>query len=265
MQIILIDASYFIFYRIYALHIWWKNAKPGVPLENAYLNTEFVEKFKSTFKEKITEIKKKLKMKEAKIIVGKDCPRDKIWRNKLIEGYKGNRNDEKNKTDQVGEFFSLAFKESLFIEGGVDEILEYDGLEADDCIALYTKKLLEKMEAIEIKIITSDHDYIQLANEKVELFNLKYKNLLESKSSSGDPKRDLFDKILLGDKSDNICGVFKKCGKKTLDMLYENEEELKKKLCKEGGEEILERNKKLIMFENIPLEYQEGFYNKYNI
>lgn len=55
---ILIDASYFIFYRVFALYIWWKNAKPEDVLENPYNNEEFVEKFKETFKSKINEIKK---------------------------------------------------------------------------------------------------------------------------------------------------------------------------------------------------------------
>ena len=63
---ILIDASYFIFYRVFALHVWWKNARPHEELVNPYDNEEFVEKFKSTFKSKIDEIKKKIKNKTCK-------------------------------------------------------------------------------------------------------------------------------------------------------------------------------------------------------
>ena len=43
---ILIDGSYFIFYRVFALHIWWRNAKPEIKLENPFQNEEFVEKYK---------------------------------------------------------------------------------------------------------------------------------------------------------------------------------------------------------------------------
>ena len=53
---ILIDGSYFVFYRVFALQIWWKNAKPDIPLENPFTNEEFVEKFKSTFTSKIIEL-----------------------------------------------------------------------------------------------------------------------------------------------------------------------------------------------------------------
>ena len=41
---ILIDTSYFIFYRYYALINWWKCARPDDPLGNPIENQEFVEK-----------------------------------------------------------------------------------------------------------------------------------------------------------------------------------------------------------------------------
>ena len=77
---ILIDGSYFIFYRFYALLAWWKLAKPDENMENPAENPEFVEKFKKTFKDKIAEIPKKLKLKDYKTLVALDCPRKEIWR-----------------------------------------------------------------------------------------------------------------------------------------------------------------------------------------
>ena len=56
---IMIDLSYFIFYRYYALMGWWKLAKPDDILGNPIENEEFVEKFKKTFVDKINEIPKK--------------------------------------------------------------------------------------------------------------------------------------------------------------------------------------------------------------
>ena len=55
---ILIDGSYFIFYRVFALQVWWKNAKPDQPLIDPFYNEEFVEKYIHTFNTKIQEIKK---------------------------------------------------------------------------------------------------------------------------------------------------------------------------------------------------------------
>ena len=75
------------------------------------------------------------------------------------------------------------------------------------------------------------------------------------------PKRDLFYKIVLGDKSDNILPVFTKCGKKTVEKCYDNEEFFLSKLKQEDKEEVFEINKKLICFDLIPSELVELFYN----
>ena len=65
---ILIDGSYFVFYRVFALLIWWKNARPDIPLKSPFTNEEFVEKFKSTFTAKIIELQNKFKIKDAIIL-----------------------------------------------------------------------------------------------------------------------------------------------------------------------------------------------------
>lgn len=258
---ILIDASYFIFYRVFALHVWWKNAHPHEELVNPYENEEFVEKFKNTFKSKIEEIKKKLKIKDAKIIIGKDCPQHQIWRMALHPSYKGGRNKEKNKEANVSSFFNLVYKEQLFEQAGVDIIVQLDKLEADDCLALTARHLYNKYEDAQIYIITSDHDYIQLSNDRIHLYNLKFKSLLESKAYTGEPKRDLFYKIVLGDKSDNIPGVFDKCGKKTVEKCFEDPKFFETKLNKENKNLDYQRNLQLINFDYIPSILVEIFYN----
>ena len=55
MNHIYIDASYFIFYRVFALCVWWRNAKKDEPLIEPALNDEFLEKFCSTFVDKIKD------------------------------------------------------------------------------------------------------------------------------------------------------------------------------------------------------------------
>ena len=260
MNYILIDASYFIFYRVYALHIWWKNARPHEELVNPYTNDEFVEKFRTTFTSKISEIKKKLKLKNTKIIVGKDCPQQQIWRMALHPSYKGGRNEEKNKQANIASFFQLVNNEQLFEKSGVDLIVQLDKLEADDCLALTAKYLYNEYLESQIYIITSDHDYIQLSNDRIHLYNLKYKSLLDSKTYSGDPKRELFYKIVLGDKSDNIPSIFNKCGKKTVEKCFDDINFFKEKLIKENKLLEYERNNQLINFECIPVNLTEVFY-----
>ena len=265
MNYILIDGSYYIFYRFYALKAWWKlqNNQIDENLNNGETETKlcnidiFVEKFKKTFISKIKEIKKKLKINNnCTIIVGLDCPRKEIWRNELYNNYKSNR----NKTNQVieKEFFKMVFDEKLFEKSNVDYIFNYPTLEADDCLAITTKYLLNKSNNSNIWIITSDADYLQLASDNVHLYDLKFKNL--SLKSFGNPECDKFCKIVMGDKSDNIPSVFPKCGKKTALKYYNNKELFNKKLNeKEDYINNYNLNKILVDFDEIPEHLVNSF------
>ena len=261
MNIILIDISYYIFYRYYALHSWWKLAKPDEELVVPFENEEFVEKFKKTFVEKINEIPKKLKIhKESfKFIVGKDCPRNTIWRHSLIKKNSEMKEYKENRiyddTFMGGPFFKLGLE---LVQTMKIPILSYETFEADDCIAISTKYLKQNPEH-NIYIIANDMDYLQLHDKNVKIFDLKYKNLAENKKWSGDPKKDLFCKIVMGDKSDNINSIFKKCGIKTALKYYEDEKLFQDKLEQENVKELYEINKKLIDFNEIPQELQEKF------
>ena len=253
---ILIDMSYFIFYRYFALVRWWKHAKPDNPLDLTKIgeNKEFVEKFEKTFQDKIKEVPKKLKLKRVKYMIGKDCGREKIWRNDICGFYKANRvNDDEF---MVGIFFEKAYK---ILEKEKMAILYHPKLEADDCIALTTKYLLSKNENNFIYIIANDMDYLQLIQEKVMIINLKYKNLAENKNWSGNGEKDLFCKIVMGDKSDNIPSIFEKCGPKTALKCYEDKEYFKRKLENEEISSHFLKNKRLIDFNEIPEELKIEF------
>jgi 5'-3' exonuclease len=264
MNIILIDISYYIFYRYYAVHSWWKLAKPDEELTIPYENEEFVEKFKKTFVEKINEIPKKLKIhKEAfKILAGKDCPRNTIWRHNLIKKDSDMKKYKENRiyddTFMGGPFFKLGLE---LVEAMKIPILSYEIFEADDCIAISTKYLKQNPE-FNIYIIANDMDYLQLHDSNVKIYDLKYKNLAENKKWSGDPKKDLFCKIVMGDKSDNINSIFKKCGIKTALKYYEDEKLFQEKLTQDNSRELYEINKKLIDFNEIPQKLQEKFLSK---
>ena len=262
---ILIDGSYFVFYRVFALQIWWKNAKRDEELTNPFLNTEFREKYIDTFLSKIDEIKKKLKLTDATVIVGKDCPQSQIWRKSIYPEYKNGRNQEKNNQSNIADFFKMTYEFDLFKKAGADHIVQLDKLEADDCLALTAKYLCNKYDDANITIITSDHDYIKLARDNITLMNLKYKSLLESKAYSGDPKRDLFYKIVLGDKSDNIKGLFEKCGKKTAEKYFDNDELFQCKLQSENKQAAYDHNKQLVDFNEIPKILAEIFYNEIDL
>ena len=282
--ILLIDSSYFIFYRIHALLTWWKLANPESSQENILTIPEFQEKFKLSFSKKIKELIKRLQLEKYKIIIAKDCPRKMIWRNdyfKLLhhidsilpeelldfpnnkdillqkysvesnEQYKGNRNNTLN----VKPIFNLVWQEKLFELAGANIIVQHEYLEADDCIALLVKKYNQERL---MTIITSDHDYLQLISKNINIYTLKYKPLI-----SDDAKKSLFIKCICGDKSDNIKGLFKRCGKKTAERYYENPELFQTKLVENNVSQRYLLNQYLIDFNFIPLQYQNEFYNSY--
>ena len=258
---ILIDGSYFCFYRYYAIHNWFKLARKEVKLDDPFKNDEFREKFRKTFVDKMKEIPKRLKIDKPIVIVGKDCSRTDIWRNELFDQYKATR--VYDDTFMGGPFFKMAHnpEDNLFVKGSAQAILYHPKLEADDCIAITAKHILEKYPDAHVTIITSDTDYLQLIEPRVDLFTLKFKRVnTEKNSTPGNPERDLFCKIVTGDKTDNIPSVFKKCGIKTAQKMYDEPEYFEKKIKEtDGAHEIYERNRTLIDFNRIPEELVNEF------
>jgi len=253
---IFVDGSYYCFHRYYSIIRWRKSAHPEESNDDPLQNPEFVEKYRKTFVDNIKSLPKSLGLHKDKIppimLVGKDCPREKIWRNSLQENYKGNRKNGPEDGFMGGPFFKMAWNDELFQQGGVKAVLSHPQLEADDCIALSVKYLLGKYENIRIYIITSDKDYLQLIEPRVQIFDLGFKNIGLQKSSNGDAKSDLFCKIVMGDVSDNIPSVLKKCGPKTALKCYQDPEYFNERMKKENASEKFAVNQKMIDFNFIP-------------
>lgn len=258
MKFILIDGSYFIYYRYYSLKNWWKNAKRVTETNIPFDNERFVEKYRTTFIKKISELKNIYSPHEkAIILIGKDCPSKDIWRREIFPEYKHGRKTDDN---GVGLSFKLTYNENLFTEGGANAILSDPALEADDCIAITSKHISHTYPNSKIHIITSDMDYLQLSNDNTYIYNLQGKPLTDSKQSFNDPQKDLFCKIVSGDKSDNIKSVFERCGPKTAEKYYENQVLFQDKLNKDpAAKERYERNQHIIDFNYIPKALEERF------
>ena len=75
------------------------------------------------------------------------------------------------------------------------------------------------------------------------------------------------NKIISGDKSDNISPVFKKCNHSTILKYYNDKTLFEEQLRLQGCEEIYKRNKKLVDFNEIPedlvLEFMTNITNLY--
>ncbi len=258
---IFIDGSYFCFYRYHSLLTWWKNAYPEIILDDPFLNEQFVAKFKKTFVDHVQNLRKNLGIpKDVKptIIVGRDCKRENIWRNELFPKYKATRANGKEDGFMGGPFFKMVYQENLFIDG---TILSHPKLEADDCIALSVKHVLQKYSCCDVYIITSDKDYLQLAEPRVHIYNLGFKKITDQKSSTGSAECDLFCKIVMGDISDNIPSVFPKCGPKTALKYYDNKAEFQKRLMSDDA--FISQyniNKKIVDFDEIPVELKNELF-----
>lgn len=261
-EILFVDGSYYTFFRYFALIQWYQHKNKMKDLETTDGCIEFTNKFRDLFAKKLKEIIKKLKLKNPLIVVALDCPRNQIWRKELFPQYKQHRHDvigEQQYTET--NLFKLMRNEQLFKIAGAHLMIKHPCLEADDCIALFLKQIrTSTSQQIPVTIITSDHDYLQLADSYTKIYNLKYKNLTDSPMSFKDKHKDLFCKIVMGDKSDGIPGVFKKCGIKTAEKLYENQSLFQERLNKENAYHLFEFNKSLIDFNMIPTEYIQSLY-----
>ena len=264
---ILIDGSYLIFYRYYALTKWWSIAKKDIPLfniENNTLHVEFYEKFKKVFLECIKNIKKGLKLhkKNCKVILALDCSRDKIWRQEIYNDYKGLRVNQEN--DNIGNIFKFVYGNNLLEELKPDAILKHDKLEADDIISILKSEITNKynIDMYSITIITGDHDYLQLIDSNTSIYDLKFKNLTDKKGVFSDPHKNLFYKIVLGDKSDNIKALFKRCTKQQVEDYYIDRKKFNDRLNQEKSTEQYRLNTTLIDFNCIPKMLRDDFIEK---
>lgn len=252
---LIIDGSYYCFYRYHALKQWWGFARKDICPEAE--SDEFLEKFREVFVKKLLELPKTLKIDKPTIILGKDCPRKDIWRMELFPDYKGSRTSDNNPL--LKQCFQMVYQENLFQQGGIIKTLYHPRLEADDVIALHTKHLRETKPDAFIHIVTSDTDYIQLLQDNVELYTLNKKLLRNSKGFDGNVEKYLFCKCIMGDKSDNIPSAFPKCGQKTAEKCWNQPDFLKEKLKESLVQQQYELNRTLIEFKNIPTTYASTY------
>ena len=268
MNYILIDTSYLIFYRYFALLQWWRVAHPEDELGDPGENPEFCKKFVKQIFESVENIKRSLKLHtnsrqrhDVKVLFARDCPRKTIWRNAYFTEYKATR--EKDDDFMGGQFFKMVYKDKLLEKTTANLILYENYMEADDIIAVTTNYIKDNHEGdYKIYIIANDMDYLQLWDKNCEIVNLQGKYLVEKKNSYRDGDKNLFVKIVLGDKSDNIPPIFNKCSVKDAEYYYENIDEFQQRVDKENCNERLLLNNIIIDFDEIPEELQKKIENK---
>jgi len=258
LPVVLIDTSYFIFYRYFSSVKWYQFRKKDIDFSTIDQDDDFMKAFLKHTYDDLKKLCKTWKTNLSQFIFCCDCSRENIWRNEFTTNYKKNR--VPNPCFNANIFFRFY---QYLEENEKDwkiQLLNIQKLEADDIAYLTKTALIEHGWDQPIIIITNDNDYLQLLDCQTRVFNMNGKGNDLSKRSCGEPKKDLLIKLIMGDKSDNILAIHSGIGPKTAMKLASlSEEELEQYLVEKNCKEVYERNKLLVDFHQIPKEYVELF------
>lgn len=143
-----------------------------------------------------------------KVVVAWDSSRSE-WRKKIFPEYKGNRNydrtpEEKEKFDGLWKQIELVHE--LLPSLGVYSV-RVPGNECDDVISYICQKYKDENKVI----ISSDKDFFQLIDNNTSIYNLYKDKIISEVNFYDEYKINLSAymgyKALIGDPSDNICGI----------------------------------------------------------
>jgi hypothetical protein len=133
------------------------------------------------------------------------CDNRKYWRKEFFPFYKASRkkNREKSDLDWHLIFDMLAKFKSELKENFPYKVIDVDGAEADDIIGTLVPRYAPSEK---ILILSSDGDFLQLQQygDNVKQYNPAQKKFIKSEN----PKLELKEKIIRGDKGDGIPNMF---------------------------------------------------------
>ena len=113
-NLLIVDLSYFLFYRFFATRVWFSKAHPEIPTPDDFdfsSNVIFMEKIEKLIMDNIASYLRKFKVLSSNIHLVKDCPRTDIWRTYLYPEYKKNREEHYTKTNfQGGKVFKKCYQ-----------------------------------------------------------------------------------------------------------------------------------------------------------
>jgi len=143
----------------------------------------------------------KFKSKYPDVVIAIDDGTKTYWRKKEAWYYKYSRKEGRESSgydcDTIFEAMTTVKNELKTIFPLI--VIGIPGFEADDIISVVCKTY---GVAIPVLIISSDGDFTQLHNKNVKQYSPMQKKYVKPKN--GSPKRDLFFKVVKGDKKDGI-------------------------------------------------------------
>jgi 5'-3' exonuclease len=234
LPVILVDTSYWLYYRYFALRTWYKKAFPdptrdtNFDMEHNWLDdTIFMNKYRKLFIDNIKTLVRKYKTVMTNVVFCIDCSYKDIWRNSLTTDYKATRPESLRKKGfnsfNVFSYMKKDYLPELQVQYGV-KILYHSKCEADDVIGHFAPYLIHRGIPV-VYIIANDNDYMQICNSRIKMIkgniSLGVVPSVDNDFSSGE--KYLIRKILLGDVSDNIraCSVNKLLLEKNIGNIVE--------------------------------------------
>jgi len=233
----------------------------------------------------LLSIKAKYKAKFGnEIVFAVDNKTKPYWRKSVNPYYKGTRKEsrEKSKYDWSYIFDCMSTVKAELIENFPYKVIEVEGAEADDVIAVLLRYVQENRKVREgliespepFLIVSADGDYVQLHKfEGVEQYSPKKGSLITVKSVK-EVNESLLTKIIKGDAGDGICNILSAPNclvdkirqkavstEKFLNPLLENSDH---SWLTEEQQERMRINRILIDFDYIPQDIRDGIVEAYN-
>ena len=253
-RFLIIDGSYYVFHRFFAVVNWYQLHNPLKVFEAdaVFSDEEFMGKYNRLFGENVMRLMKRHRISSKDdVLFVEDCPRQQIWRNASFDEYKKSR-----KPSTINPHMFHHSLRTLAPELGV-RVLAYPEAEADDVAYVVSTHLASAGHMV--TVITNDNDYLQMIEEgKIEVYNLPGSDL-SSRMKDMTPADYLKYKILVGDKSDNIPSAIPKVGPKRALDLVRDPAKLERMLDSNPEHRArYEKNNLLMNFEMIPESMRSG-------
>ena len=188
-----------------------------------------------------------------KVVVFWDSKTSSSKRRLIYPKYKLNRKSSETESKEES-FLEQKQRVKQYLEEMFVRQLETEHAEADDLIAHYCKVSLDEKKTI----FSSDRDLTQLISEKVSIYSPSTKQYygINNKIKLHDIEVPYYNvktiKILTGDSSDNIDGIFY-LGEKTLIKLFPEllEERVELSYILQKGEQLLKKEKGNVALQNL--------------
>ena len=167
-----------------------------------------------------------------RVVIVFDGEGGSVNRKYLYNDYKSNRDTGRimnyksfnNKDDEDNSKYNQMSRLIPYLECLPLSLMSFDKLEADDVIGYLSNKIYEEYDDSIVHIMSSDNDFIQLVNDRINVYSPTKKKIYEVENVVQDfgvhPNNFLIYKTLVGDTSDNIPGVHG-AGEKNVIKLFE--------------------------------------------